>query len=84
MLFNTPNPTSWIHPLGLKKRTRKQLVLHVVERHVAAQEIIALKEWHQKRLELFVKRVYKQERLDNHPVSDEALTKRAYAPCAIF
>ena len=82
MLFNTP--TSWIHPLGLQKRTRKQLVLHVVERHVVAQEIIALKEWLQKRLELFVKRVYKQERLDNRTVNDEALTKRAYAPCAIF
>lgn len=34
-------------PQGLQKRTRKQLVLHVVERHVVAQEIIALKEWHQ-------------------------------------
>ena len=42
-----------------------QLVLHVAERQVLAREIIALKEWQQKRAEISVKRAYEQAGLDS-------------------
>jgi hypothetical protein len=68
------NSSFWV--CGTRTRKRKQLDLHVVECHVVAREI-ALKEWQQRRPELFVERIYEQAGFDNYPVSDETLTTQA-------